>query len=185
MAARVIRAANTLTRAATLRGDRRRALRNRLLPLVLGVGPVNRRAAAMIEETDIAYRNSPIVAPGERLGRGPQPGDSAPDVAGAVAGRSLHDVLAGHTGHTLVRIGGAAAPPTAFGVPVETVAADGADAARRYRAGEGAVFVVRPDGYLGARAEAGDGATLERYFAMVRAGRGRRRRGRGWQVSHT
>jgi hypothetical protein len=163
-------------------GDRRRALRNRALPLLFGVGALHRRAAAMIEETDIAYRDSPIVAPGERPGRGPQPGDAAPDVAVAVGGRSLHDVLAGHIGHTIVGIGGADAPVTDPGVPVDTAAVDGPEAARRYRADDGALFVVRPDGYLGAR---GDGAAVERYFATLRAGRGRRRRGRRWHVSHT
>ena len=181
VAARVIKQTTRLTTAGTLKHPLARELRNHALGLATALAPVQHMLADQIEETDIAYRDSPIVGPSDRR-KGPQPGYAAPEVAGIAP--SLHTALAGATGHTALYVAGANEVPTApaagGGLRRLLVAAsdpgtfDGVlmdperRVAERYGIGsEGGLVLVRPDGYIGLRASLDDEAAVASYFAAV------------------
>ena len=80
IAARVIEQTTKLTNMGTLDNRFARAVRNSALHHITRLAPVRRVVADQMEETDINYRNSPIVAGMHRPGA-VQPGDAAPDVS--------------------------------------------------------------------------------------------------------
>jgi 2-polyprenyl-6-methoxyphenol hydroxylase-like FAD-dependent oxidoreductase len=180
VAARVIKQTTRMTTMATLHGKGARALRNHLVHLAAGLAPVRAELADQTEETNINYRDSPLVAGAEHAA-GPKPGDAAPDVAGL----SLHSVLADGTGHTLLQVGGAPAKPewverTAVrrvlvsdrtsSEPDYDVTVFDAEHRIQQRYGvaeEGALFAIRPDGYVGLRADVEDGGALAAYLDNV------------------
>jgi 2-polyprenyl-6-methoxyphenol hydroxylase-like FAD-dependent oxidoreductase len=100
-------------------------------------GPITRLLVAETEETRVAYRHSPIVA-GHHSHRGPHPGDSAPLVGEPVVG------------HAVLAIDPQFDPEDRYGF-----------------GREGGLVVVRPDGYIGLRAHAGDQAAVDAYFATL------------------
>ena len=145
---------------------------------LLGAPIVGRRLARFISETDIRYRSSPLSVEAHGAarigGHAPHAGDRAPDVAFA-AGRRLLELLHGAK-HTLLLFAGASTAlidhystlaeevtarygslvkPVLLRLdpsypPVGEVDAAGA-AHRRYGADPGAIYLVRPDGYIGFR----------------------------------
>ena len=180
VAARVIKQTTRMTDMATLRHKGQRTLRNHLIHLASGLAPIRAELANQVEETTINYRDSPVVAGAGRSG-GPRPGDAAPDVAGL----SLHAALAEGTGHTLLQIGGApgAGGP---GVPASVrrvFVSEGTSSEPGYdltlfdpehriqgRYGvsdEGALFAIRPDGYIGLRATQSETDVTAGYFEKV------------------
>ena len=184
VAARVIKQTTRLTTAGTLRHPLARELRNHALGLATALAPVQHVIADQMEETDIAYRDSPIVGPSDRR-KGPQPGHAAPDVPGIAP--ALHTALAEATGHTALYVAGANEMPTApaagGGLRRLLVAAsdpgtfDGVlidperRVAARYGIGkEGGLVLVRPDGYIGLRASLDDEAAVASYLASVTDG---------------
>ena len=177
---RDIKQTTRMTKMATLRHKGQRTLRNHLIHLASGLAPIRAELANQTEETNINYRGSPIVAGGKHSG-GPRPGDAAPDVAGL----SLHAALAEGTEHTLLQVGGAPrdAEP---GVPASvrrvfvsegTSSEPGYDLTlfdsehriqSRYGVSdEGALFAIRPDGYIGVKATQGETDATARYFEKV------------------
>jgi 2-polyprenyl-6-methoxyphenol hydroxylase-like FAD-dependent oxidoreductase len=188
VAAKVIEATTTLTRVGTLPHALERAVRDHAMHAVTALAPIQHVLASASEETDVAYRHSPIVAAGHGHGR-PRPGDAAPDVPRLDT--PLHAALAEGTGHVLLVVSPADGEVTPVDVPTDLPAAAGLrqvaagsvpddagfDAvvgdpdrlvAARYGLGEaGGVIVVRPDGYIGARAPAGDGAAVAAYLAAL------------------
>jgi 2-polyprenyl-6-methoxyphenol hydroxylase-like FAD-dependent oxidoreductase len=184
VARRVIEQTTRLTNAGTLHAPWAKVLRDHAVRLGSGLAPVQHAIARQIEETDIAYRASPVVA-GRGLHDGPRPGDAAPDVAGTGLRASL--LAAPPEAHVAVTVAGHDGTPAALapderlwqvlvaadGAPAEgfdAVVADGARAvAHRYGIdGRGGMLIVRPDGYLGLIAELGDTVALERWFAALR-----------------
>lgn len=192
VAARVIAQTTRLTAMGTLSRPYEQRLRDHLIHLAAGLAPVRRGLATQMEETDIGYRNSPIVETHHGRKR-PRPGDAAPDVPDLSTGGSLHNLLSEGTEHTLLhvlrtpediertRVVATAHPPA---VPVRhvVVSADGVaepwvDAAvadprgriaDRYGVGErGEVFAVRPDGYVGIRSPIDDQGPFRDYFAAL------------------
>jgi 2-polyprenyl-6-methoxyphenol hydroxylase-like FAD-dependent oxidoreductase len=180
VAARVIKQTTRMTNIATLRHKGQRTLRNHLLHLASGLAPIRAELAHQIEETDINYRGSPIVA-GAGHSRGPKPGDAAPDVAGL----SLHTALAEGTEHSLLQIGGEPrdAEPGVPGSVRRVFVSEGTSSEpgydltvfdpehriqRRYGVpDEGALFAIRPDGYIGLRANQGQTGATAGYFDKV------------------
>jgi 2-polyprenyl-6-methoxyphenol hydroxylase-like FAD-dependent oxidoreductase len=180
VAARVIQQTTRMTNMATLRHKGQRTLRNHLIHLASGLAPIRAELANQTEETNINYRGSPIVAGGKQSG-GPRSGDAAPDVAGL----SLHAALAEGTEHTLLQVGGAPreAEP---GVPASVrrvFVSEGTSSEPGYdltlfdsehriegRYGvsdEGALFAIRPDGYIGLRATQSETDVTAGYFEKV------------------
>ncbi|HEY8583030.1 MAG TPA: FAD-dependent monooxygenase [Capillimicrobium sp.] len=184
VAERVLSSTTKLTRLGTLETPWARALRDRAIRVGAGLAPVQHALARQTEETDIAYRASPVVA-GRGLHDGPRPGDAAPDVADIGLRAAL--LAAPPDAHVALCIAGhrAAAPvrPT-DGAPLWRVAVGAADAAagfdavvddpggraaERYATGRrGGLLLVRPDGYVGLVAEATDQGAVDRYFAGLR-----------------
>jgi 2-polyprenyl-6-methoxyphenol hydroxylase-like FAD-dependent oxidoreductase len=163
VAARVIRQTTRITTVGTLDHRLARELRNRALRLVGRLAPVRRLLADQLEETDLTYRTSPVVAGTSRRG-GLRPGDHAPHVPGT----GLDELLAAAEETVAVvfgRLGAEAADALAglrqiqvddgtVGSVDQTssravVADPGGRIARRYRTRPGDVVLIRPDGYIG------------------------------------
>ena len=184
VAARVIDQTTRITRMGTLDNGLKRKLRNAAVQLVTKLPAVHRVVAEQMEETDLAYRTSPIVTGVHRRG-GVRPGDSAPDVPGSglqellsaavgpvalVFGPEISDqAAASMAGLHRIRINSEpSGPDTATG---STVLGDpGASIARRYGARAGDVVIVRPDGYIGfvgSLADAQAPAAIARYRSLA------------------
>lgn len=191
IAARVLRGSTMTTNLGTIRSAPARFLRDHLLPVVAGVGRVQRRLVAAAEETDIAYGEGRLV---EDSGYAPPAdaalaGEALPDVAGVGPdGESLHDLVAGEVGFVVIDVAAAGSPPRAEGagegaaahVAVADAGGEVAGArvladperkiARRLGFGdEAGVAVVRPDGYLGLRTTPPQPGAGAAYLARVTA----------------
>jgi 2-polyprenyl-6-methoxyphenol hydroxylase-like FAD-dependent oxidoreductase len=174
---KVIEFSTQLLRAGTLSGPVAQWLRNRALHAAGGLAPVRHALATRTEETDLSYRDSPLVGPAHRH----QPvrsGDHAPDVDGT----ELRALLARETGHVLVTVPPARAVPpaaTAPGVRQILMAATGPEgydavcadperrAADRLALPRGGRVMIRPDGYVGFVTDLDDSGTLPAYLSMV------------------
>jgi hypothetical protein len=166
VAAHVIKVTTATTNAGTATHPVLRRLRNRAVRVASGLAPTAHALAEETEETRVAYRDSPIVAPSHRSHRGPQPGDAAPEVRAV----DLHRRLARATGQTALSIAApgrtpepiadsaiqrhvlvteTAAPASAFD---EVIADPERAVAARYGTRQhGGLFVIRPDGYIASR----------------------------------
>ena len=164
VAARVIEQTTRITRMGTLDTAVERKLRNTAVHLITRLPAVHRVVAEQMEETDLAYRTSPIVAGTHRRG-GVRPGDCAPDVPGS----GLQELLTATDGTVALIFGPATNDPAAaeLGRPApdpdrqrgkrsgavssDSTVLDDPDGriARRYGARAGDVVIVRPDGYVG------------------------------------
>jgi 2-polyprenyl-6-methoxyphenol hydroxylase-like FAD-dependent oxidoreductase len=181
IAARVIEQTTRLTTLGTPRRAFERGLRNLAFHVATGLAPVERKLAAELEMTSVAYRDSPMVARPRPGQEGPRPGEAAPDVPGLDP--PLHTVLAAGSGHTALYIAGANGQPRRLaperdGVRHVLVAEAGAPesfddlvadperlVAQRYGVGDrGGLVLVRPDGYVGMRGELDDAAALHAYL---------------------
>ena len=186
VAARVITNSTRLTKAATVEHQLERRLRNLALHVAAGLAPVRRKLAEQTEETDIAYSDSSVVASSKGRHGGPQPGDAAPDVPGLEP--ALHSVLAANSDHTALYIAGSDGTPPRLSLEQPGLrhllvggASDGFDdvlpdperlVAERYGAGsEGALVIVRPDGYIGLRTSLADAGGARAYFDQIYAAR--------------
>jgi 2-polyprenyl-6-methoxyphenol hydroxylase-like FAD-dependent oxidoreductase len=179
VAARVIEFSTRLTKLSTLANPVAQKLRNALLHTVTGIGPARRALAEEAEETTLAYHGSPVVVESAVHAK-IRGGDHLPDVAGT----GLRKVLAAQTGHALVSLGGVPAMADLPGVQQILVAATdapvaGFDAvvadpdqrvASRFGLTSGRVL-VRPDGYIGAVAAAGDDSPVTAYRELTSAAR--------------
>jgi 2-polyprenyl-6-methoxyphenol hydroxylase-like FAD-dependent oxidoreductase len=181
VATRVIEMSTKMTVLGTFDSNLSRRLRNYGMHVAIGLSPISHRLADEMEEVDIGYRTSPIVAGEQGHRHSVHPGDAAPDVPGL----GLHRTLAAGTDHTALYIapGGRAAPVQSNEVARHVLVSDGAPngsgfdevlsdpdglvAARYGVGGEGALFLIRPDGYVALRAKLGDESALADYGARV------------------
>ena len=143
VARRVLAATGRATAMATLRHPVLQATRNRVASLLLTLAPVRRVLAAALAEVAIGYPASPLTRRGPRARGGPAAGDRAPPRPGEAP------------------FGAGAAPRFALLAP----AGEGAaaliarhpgllEATSRPPYADGALCLVRPDGYVAATAAA-------------------------------
>jgi 2-polyprenyl-6-methoxyphenol hydroxylase-like FAD-dependent oxidoreductase len=182
VAARVLEHSTLLTNVGTLRHELARKLRNHAMHLATGLAPIRHKLAAETEETDVAYSDSPVVVAAGGGDDRVRAGDAAPDVPAV----RLHDVLARATGHTALYVAPTGdAMPSAGAEPGRSVlVADaeptakpfdefvldpGRTVAERYGidGDDGGLILVRPDGYVGLRAELGDQRAIADYLACI------------------
>jgi 2-polyprenyl-6-methoxyphenol hydroxylase-like FAD-dependent oxidoreductase len=168
VAAHVIKVTTATTDAGTVTNPLVRRLRNRAVRVASGLSPIAHVLAEEIEETRLAYRDSPIVERSHASHHSPQPGDAAPDVAAV----NLHHTLARATGQTALYIAERGQIPELMAAnnierhvlitdadapnsPFDEVVADPdrAVAARYGTAESGSLFVIRPDGYIASRSD--------------------------------
>ena len=184
VAARVITQTTRMTNLGTLHHELQRKLRNYAIHTATGLAPIRARLADQTEETDVSYRDSPIVATGRADHGGPRPGDVAPDVPGIEP--ALQRVLAAATGHTALYVSGTHVVPAVLaldhadvrhvlvGPDSDNAAFDqvisdpGRLIASRYEIGvRGELVMVRPDGYIGLRTGIDDRAGVESYLVGI------------------
>ncbi len=194
VAAAVLDATDKITRLATLEGGFAQSLRNGVLGLMSGLHPVVETTAERLAELNLGYRNSPLVARHGDASAPVGPGDRAPDAellrAGTDESRHLHawlregrHVLLAFTGFDATertqlndvrrRVQDACPDDVRF-VPVgaDDAVADLPDAwidvngstHALYGAEDGAVVLIRPDGYVGYRGAGLEGEPFEQYW---------------------
>ncbi len=164
VAAQVIERSTTITNVGTLRHRIPQAMRNTAISIGLRHEGTQRALASWTEETNINYRNSPIVT-GMATNR-LHPGDHAPDVAGT----TLRENLNALSRDTAVLTFGALDEPVDAALadvprivvidqpddiparsPSDIRTVDDAEGriAHRYGSIAGDYFLIRPDGYIG------------------------------------
>jgi hypothetical protein len=174
VAARVIQQTTRITDLGTMDRRIQRVLRNAALHLAGRLAPVRHLLAEQLEETDLAYRRSPIVA-GNGRRSGVRPGDSAPDVPGS----GLREMLTANGVGTSAVVFGAVRPDQAAaldGLPQIWVGGERSEGqghdmlvdphgriAERYGARPGDVVLVRPDGYVGFVGSLADPDAIDSY----------------------
>jgi hypothetical protein len=131
----------------------------RLAPQVVGEPKLRTMLFRFVSQLGVRYRKSPMIDQQGRFAAGPHPGDRAPDAP--LEGGTLFARLA-QSHHQLLVFGGDP-PRLPAGLPplVTHRIDDGARVAfERYGVEKSALYLVRPDGYIGFRAPALDGAPL-------------------------
>jgi 2-polyprenyl-6-methoxyphenol hydroxylase-like FAD-dependent oxidoreductase len=191
----VVRVTDRLTRAALLHAPLLRAARNLVMRVLLRRPSVQRRIALRLSELAIAYRDSPVILParGRAVRHGIAPGRRFPDVtvrAGDTRTRLFE--MVGSDQHTVLILTGTADVAAATRLATElceryprrlqayVVRSGGAaphaasdsnvldDAdGRLARTGGDVLYIVRPDGYVGARAAPPSARVVADYFARL------------------
>jgi len=135
-------------------------LRNRIMPLLaprMMATPARRKLAfRFISQLGISYRGSAIT--------GDDAGERAPDAV--IGDQHLHDAFVSPLHHLVVFGDGATfarAAEARFAGLVDTIVVDDATARRRYDVARDGWVLVRPDGYVAARAQALDDGPLDAY----------------------
>ena len=161
VAEQVLGLTHALVRFGTMTHPAKRALRDTIIPAAFGVGPVHRRAVRRWTQVSVAYPASSLTKTDRGLGR-PRPGQRFPDIEVLTAeGPSrLFTVLC--RGRNVIVVTGADPDSTLANPALKPyrdlfeVVTCGSGDARAFRGTRaGSVFLVRPDGYLAARARPG------------------------------
>jgi 2-polyprenyl-6-methoxyphenol hydroxylase-like FAD-dependent oxidoreductase len=175
IAAAVLRFTDFTFRTGLGAGSVLRWLRPILLPTLLGSRLVQSKATRTIAQLELEVRKSPIVEERRLIAKGPHAGDRAPDALFEHDGKQvrvfdvLHDtkhVVFAHRVHTdvIARLRRDLAPDVATIV----IADDGDQLDARYHLGRAsAIWVVRPDGYIGFRQSGDDPEPVLAWFAKV------------------
>ncbi|MFV8753774.1 FAD-dependent monooxygenase [Nannocystaceae bacterium ST9] len=154
-----------------------RKLRPLLLPLVFGSAWVSSRVTRTVSQLEINVRRSPIVEDHRFFPTGPHAGDRAPDASFLHEGgeTQVFEILRG-TRHVVFAhcVRAEALASLRSSLPealVRVVVADeGEELEERYHLGHGpALWVVRPDGYIGYRQSGDDPEPLLAWFARMLA----------------
>jgi 2-polyprenyl-6-methoxyphenol hydroxylase-like FAD-dependent oxidoreductase len=152
----VLANAGRMTAAATLRGDIKQGVRNFLASLVLQVPAVQRRIGQTMTELTIAYPTSPLTVSGGAHTSGPAAGERMaprPDEPPFGAGPTPRFALC------------AAPSPEATALIARHAAV--LEPAPRPPLADGAISLVRPDGYVALVARAGDWAAVDDWFERL------------------
>jgi FAD binding domain/Aromatic-ring hydroxylase, C-terminal len=183
IAREVVFGTDRATRAALLKPGVLLAARNKIAQLLTSLGAVERKLARTASQLDLHYRGSPIVAEDRtleawvRFAGGPRPGERAPDSLLAHGAR-LHAELRG-TAHVLLTFGDDQGLEAVADVATARAGADlrvlhlgkardpEGDVRRRYGASPGSLVLIRPDKYVGYRAEPADETRLDAYLATI------------------
>ncbi|MFO7561604.1 MAG: FAD-dependent monooxygenase [Enhygromyxa sp.] len=156
-------------------------LRPLLLPIMLGSRLVQRRATRAMGQLEVNVRGSPIVEDRRLLARAPQAGDRAPDARLIHAGEQVRvfELLRGtqyllfarHVDPEVITSLRSELDERARGLVRIVVVDEGEELDERYCLGSRpAIWVVRPDGYLGFRQAGADPGPVLAWFARIRAG---------------
>lgn len=152
----VLANAGRMTAVATLRGSAKQTLRNLMASLVLHVPAVRQMMGRTLSELTIAYPQSPLTVPGGHLAGGPGAGERMPPRQGEApfgAGDTPRFALcaeASPEAATLLARHGTLMEPS-LRAPVTP----------------GAMWLVRPDGYVALVAKAGAWAEIDAYLARL------------------
>jgi 2-polyprenyl-6-methoxyphenol hydroxylase-like FAD-dependent oxidoreductase len=153
-------------------------LRPLVLPIMLGNRMVQRRATRTMAQLEVNVRSSPIVEDRRLLTRAPRAGDRAPDARFVHAGEEVRvfEILRGtqyvlfarHVDPEAIATLRAELDERAPELVRIVVVDEGAELDERYRLGSRpAIWVVRPDGYLGFRQSGADPASVLAWFARI------------------
>jgi 2-polyprenyl-6-methoxyphenol hydroxylase-like FAD-dependent oxidoreductase len=170
VAGQVLGLTHALVRVGTMTHPVKRALRDAIIPAAFGVGPVHRRAVRRWTQVNVAYPASSLTKADRGRDR-PRPGQRVPDIEVLTAegpGRLFTVLRRGR--HVMIVTG--ADPDSALASPalkpyrdLFEVVIRGSGDGRAFRSGRaGAVFLVRPDGYLAARARPDELQTVLGYL---------------------
>ena len=181
LAQATLRGTDVATRAVTSRNRVLRRVR-RVLPRLLGFGPVQRLLVPLAGQLQIVYPHSPFVEDGPWHGRGVAAGHRAPDAPlddGQGAERLFHCfrdprhvllLFEGLAGDRDDPVGPLAAEVTrthGAQVAVHVVRRAGRAAHERYGATHPCCYLIRPDGYVGFRAKPIDAAGLTAHLGRL------------------
>lgn len=152
----VLANAGRMTAAATLRGEFKQGVRNLVASLVLQLPAVQRAMGQTLSELGIAYPDSPLTMRGGRHSGGPAAGERMPPRAGEAP------VGAGDTPRFALFAAASAEVSALF-------ARHGAllEAAPRAPVTDGAMWLVRPDGYVALVAKRDDAAAVGAYLDRI------------------
>jgi 2-polyprenyl-6-methoxyphenol hydroxylase-like FAD-dependent oxidoreductase len=158
VAEQVLGLTHTLVRFGTMTHPVKRALRDAIIPAAFAVGPVHRRAIRRWTQVNVAYLGSSLTKTDRGRAR-PRPGQRVPDIEVLTAqGPSRLFAVLRRGRHVVVITGVDRHRPLATSALdpyrglFEVVTCGSEDAHAFRKAGAGSVFLVRPDGYLAARA---------------------------------
>jgi 2-polyprenyl-6-methoxyphenol hydroxylase-like FAD-dependent oxidoreductase len=152
----VLADAGRLTAAALLQGEWLQSIRNHVASLLLGLGPVRNAMTQKLAELSIGYPESPLTDNAQHAHASPAPGERAPVVTSASrvgAGDRPRFALFAESSP------GSAALMARFGALVEPVV--------RAPFGEGATWLVRPDGYVACVASRDDWSSIATYLERL------------------
>jgi 2-polyprenyl-6-methoxyphenol hydroxylase-like FAD-dependent oxidoreductase len=159
---KVLADAGRLTALVLMRNHTAQAARNLIGGFVFGLAPVRRNMAKTLTEVTIGYPDSPINGP--HIGAGPAAGARVPPVAGQVpagAGDSPRFALC------------TAADDSVRELCIRHV--DILESNLRPPLVEGAVHLIRPDGYVACAVAAGDAERIDAYLSGLKGNDASRR----------
>ena len=191
----VLKGTDLATRIVTLRNPLARAIRNRVMSIVSGIKPLQKRVSLAVSELGVNYRRSPIVGeswtatPATGFQSGPRAGERVPDVV--FGSTRLFECLKG-TEHVLLLFE-ADSPQGAtlarfqelanrvaqrYGASIQTYLVTRSEAApwnglrlldngplhASFGADEPAIYLIRPDHYVGFRSKTSHSEMLERHL---------------------
>ena len=142
VADQVLKNAGRLTSVSILRGTMKQSIRNHLVSLFFGLGPVRNSMADAITEVSIGYLDSPLTVQSSRLHDGPVAGERAPIRAGEPP------VGAGDTPRFVLFADAADLAAKAAVTRMTELYGDLLEAEVRKPFREGRLWLVRPDGYI-------------------------------------
>jgi 2-polyprenyl-6-methoxyphenol hydroxylase-like FAD-dependent oxidoreductase len=175
VAEQVLGLTHALVRFGTMTHPVTRALRDAIIPAAFGAGPVHRRAVRRLTQVSVAYPANSLTKTDRSRGL-PRPGQRVPDieVLTAEGPSSLFTVL--RRGRHVIVVTGTD-PDSALANPAlepyrdlfEVVTCGSAAACVFRGTRAGSVFLVRPDGYLAARARPDKPETVLGYLQLFRS----------------
>ncbi len=152
----VLANAGRMTAAATLRGEFKQGVRNLVASVVLQLPMVQRAMGQTLTELNIAYPDSPLTIRGGRHSGGPAAGDRMPPTVGEPpvgAGDAPRFALYAEGSPDLTAL------LVRYGTLIEP--------APRPPVTAGAMWLVRPDGYVALVARAGDHSAIATYLDAI------------------
>ena len=171
----VLGLSDSIIRWSTMSHPVKRALRDAFIPAITSLPAVQRRAAARLSQTSVAYPSSPLNQP-DRERRGPRPGERVQDLEVlAEYGRTrLYEVLSRGRHVVLVSAVDVLTALKAAGLDdysefLEVVTAGIGATPRKDKPGTFAL--VRPDGFLAARGVRSDSEDVIGYLRLLFGGR--------------
>ena len=142
----------------------------RLIRLSVKIPILNKKVATNGSQITIHYRNSPIVFENKSKWRGPKAGERLPD-AELYDGKRVMSLLKNTTKHTLFLMEEnhelSSYVQKNYGKWIDVKVIYGDLMKLKYQAEPDSIYLIRPDGYIGYRAEHACFTELKRYLASI------------------